>query len=79
MTDDWRNNPDARDLLAQCRRVNDAFGGGLKLEYVAIDGVTVAGFEIVPDQNTIVLTGEQVERLSGWDMAQQRKTNKVKL
>lgn len=79
MTGNWRDTPAAVDLLAQCRRVNDAFGGGLKLEYVAIDGARVAGFEIAPDQNTLILTGEQVERLSAWDQAQQRKIKKVKL
>lgn len=63
----WRDNPDAKLLLSVCRQIDEAFGGGLKLEHVAIDGKTVAGYEIVPGNNEISLSAEQIERLSAWD------------
>lgn len=61
----WRDHEDAKALLAACRQVNEAFGGGLKLEHVAIDGQTVAGFEI-DTKDTMILSAGQVERLSAW-------------
>lgn len=41
----WRDHPDAQALLAACKRVDAAFGGGLTLELVRIDGVRVAGVD----------------------------------
>lgn len=41
----WREHADAQALLAACKRVDAAFGGGLTLELVRIAGVRVAGID----------------------------------